>query len=94
MADSHMSRRTYWIPSSDLAFLKFILEGYDGLGIITTLDPGPALVQVSVAPGREPEWAELIEILKQDIPIRPAPAQPHGPDVGIPSNPLRPGKPD
>jgi hypothetical protein len=38
---------------SQISFVKFILEAYDNVAVMSTLDPRQALVQVIIAPGCE-----------------------------------------
>ena len=47
------TRRVYRVERSQIGFIKFILEAYDNVAVLSTLDPRLALVQVVVAPGCE-----------------------------------------
>jgi hypothetical protein len=40
-------KRCFRIDRSNIAYLRFILEGYDGLVFLRTLDPRVALVEVA-----------------------------------------------
>jgi hypothetical protein len=54
--------------------LKFILEGYDGVAVIKTVDSHAGVVVIHVAPGCEYEVNAIIDDLKRDIRIETAPA--------------------
>jgi len=58
-------------------FLRFLLEAYEGVAVLSTVDNGSGLVSLRIAPGRETEAAELLSALKDQIMIEPAPADAH-----------------
>jgi hypothetical protein len=60
-------KRTFRIDPSRIGFLKFILEAYEGLGQLTTLNPALGLVIVYVPPGRSEEFENLVTDLKKEI---------------------------
>ena len=73
----------YRIERSQIAYLKFILEAYDGIAVLSTVDPGPGLVVLRVAPGCEAEVEAVLEDLRKEILIEstsgpPATAQGDG----------------
>ena len=47
------TRRVYRVDRSQISFIKFILEAYDNVAVLSTLDLRQALVQVVIAPGCE-----------------------------------------
>jgi len=51
------------IPIARVAFLKFILEGYDGLAGLTTIDPRNGLVAISCFPECRQELVALLDSL-------------------------------
>ena len=55
----------------EIAFLKFILEAYDGLATIKTEDAIRGVVTFYIAPGCEKQFAEILQDLKKDIMIEP-----------------------
>lgn len=60
----------------EIAFLKFILEAYDGIGTITTEDPVRGLISLHIAPGCRKQATEILRYLKQDIMIEPVVSEP------------------
>ena len=55
------------VAKSDIAYLKFILEGYPGLALMKTLDAKEGQVVMYIAPGAEEEAAEVIALLLREI---------------------------
>ncbi|TWI71163.1 uncharacterized protein DUF4911 [Desulfobotulus alkaliphilus] len=41
----------FWMNRSEIGFFRFLLEAYEGMGAVTTLDREGGLVMVRVAPG-------------------------------------------
>ena len=67
-------RRYYRIDRRQIHYLKFILEGYDGVAIMKTVDSHAGLVVIHVAPGCEYEVNAIMDNLTRDIRIETAPA--------------------
>ena len=57
------------IPSRDIAYMKFILESYEGLGVLRTIDPRNGIVELMVPPGLEKDLEMILEGLGEEIPI-------------------------
>jgi hypothetical protein len=66
-------KKRYRVDRRKIAFIRFILEAYDGLAILTTLDSGTGLVEFQIAPGCEQDVAAILHDLKKDILIEPVP---------------------
>ena len=62
--DSMLFRDLYIrIDPKSIAFLKFIIEGYDGLALLTTIDRRDGLVKLLVPTSRHDElWKLLAEL--------------------------------
>lgn len=52
-------------------FLRFLLEAYEGVAVLSTVDKAAGRVMLLIAPGRETEAAELVADLKERIMIEP-----------------------
>jgi hypothetical protein len=59
--------RTYRIDTSQISFLKFILEAYDGMAQMTTLNPGLGVVEIYVSSGCLKDFEMLIIDLKKQM---------------------------
>ncbi len=45
------SELLFRIERSQIGFVKFIIEAYEGIAVVSTLDASQGLVRLSVAPG-------------------------------------------
>jgi hypothetical protein len=48
-----MTRRRYRVDRRQISFVKFILEAYDNVAVVSTVDARHGLVQIRIAPGCE-----------------------------------------
>lgn len=64
-----ITKKYYRIERKDIAFLKFIIEAYDGIGIITTVDRPKGIVMFRIPPGCENDVETVLQGLKNEIVI-------------------------
>ncbi len=64
---SRIVERYFRLSSRDLALFKFILEGYDGLATVTTIDRHAAAVRVSAIGGSAGELDEVIRAVQEEF---------------------------
>jgi len=57
------------IKPHEMALFKFILEGYDGIAMMRTLDPIRGIICLHVSPGCEQEAIDLLNSLQSEITI-------------------------
>ncbi len=57
---------TFKVDRREIHYLRFTLESYDGMALVSTIDPHPALIEVSMAPGCETMVLELMDALRKD----------------------------
>ncbi|MBL0715296.1 MAG: DUF4911 domain-containing protein [Desulfosarcina sp.] len=71
------SQRFYRIERRDISYLRFILEAYDGMAVLTTKDAARGIVVITIAPGSEVLVDEVVTSLSQEgeIFIEPMPAE-------------------
>ncbi len=62
-----MIDRYYRLEAKDLALFKFILEGYDGLATITTMDRRAASIRISTTRDFSGELEEIIAAAGQEF---------------------------
>lgn len=55
------------ISPERIHFLKFILEGYDGMALLSTKDPGEGLVEVRYPVEIESELKELLQSIELQL---------------------------
>jgi len=54
-----------------IAFIKFILEAYDGIAALSTIDPQKGIILVYIAPGCERQFEDILQDLSKQIMIQP-----------------------
>lgn len=62
----------YRIDRREISFLRFILEAYEGIAVLTTIDAHTGFVVIHAAPGCENDVKLIIQDLQQNILIEPA----------------------
>lgn len=64
--------RFYRVPSSAICYLRYTIESYDGIAVVSTVDPAQGLILVQTAPGCEDILDDLIDhlIKNEYIPIQ------------------------
>ena len=67
------AKRFYRVDRRRIAYLKFILEAYDGLAVVSTLDPEAGIIVLHISPGCEPDVERILQDLKRYIMMEPAP---------------------
>lgn len=61
----------FGMDKREIGFLRFLLEAYDGIAALTTLDGERGLVMVRIAPGCTPLVREIIASLDSETPLTP-----------------------
>ncbi len=57
------TQHLYRIDRRDISFLRFILEAYDGMAVVTTRNAALGNISITVAPGCETMVFEVIDSL-------------------------------
>ena len=60
-------KQRYRVDRRKIAFIRFIIEAYDGLAIVTTLDSKTGLIEFQIAPGCVPDVETILQDLNQDV---------------------------
>jgi len=55
------------VDRREIYYLKFILEAYDGIATLTTIDAHQGIVMLRIAPGCEGDVEAVLQDLKKDI---------------------------
>lgn len=74
--NSPLSKRYYRLSRASIAYLRFILESYDGLLFVRTLDSVGALVEIAYPPSRAVDAEALLTALSAEIPLLEVPPPP------------------
>lgn len=62
----------YRVDRRRISLIKFIFEAYEGLAVVTTLDPAAGIIALRVAPGCEETAREVMLDLGKDFLVEPA----------------------
>lgn len=61
--------RYFKVGRRDLVYLKFILEAYEGMSTLSTVEPHGVIVRLSIPAGFEADMQSLLDALRADMPI-------------------------
>lgn len=65
-------KRFFRLPARHIAHFQFIIEGYDGIATVTTVDPKAAVVMLLIPDGLQGLVDSLLDAMARDgtIPFR------------------------
>ena len=68
-------KRFFRLPARHIAHFQFIIEGYDGIATVTTVDPKAAVVMLLIPDGLQGLVDSLLDAMARDgtIPFRETP---------------------
>lgn len=64
-----MIKKYYKLRRKDISLIQFIIEGYEGMATVTTVEPQTAIIQVSIIPDFISEMKNVINDLKNKYEI-------------------------
>jgi hypothetical protein len=64
------------VKPEEIAFLQFLIEGYEGIGTLTTLVPQRGVVQFAIPEGLLADAEEALRLIGRDITLEEIPADP------------------
>lgn len=65
------TQKLFRIERSEIAFVKYVFEAYDGIANLTTLDQQLGIVRLTIAPGCERLALNVMKDLQYTIRIEP-----------------------
>ena len=65
------TKQWYRVDRREISYLKFILEAYEGLAVVSTLDSEAGVVVLHIAPGCESDVDMILQDLKRYIKMEP-----------------------
>ena len=77
MSDPYQ-KRCFQLPRREIAYLRFIVEGYDGLLFLRTLNAAAGLVEIAWPASRETEVVRLLAALGGETGLCALPGPPVG----------------
>jgi hypothetical protein len=64
-----MIKKYFKINRHNIAIVQFIIEGYEGMATVSTVDPHTAIIKISIMPDFISEISGLIDDLKNKYKI-------------------------
>jgi hypothetical protein len=61
------TKQCYRVDRRQISMIRFIFEAYEGLAVVTTIDPTTGVIALSVAPGCEAMAKSIMDDLAKDI---------------------------
>ena len=58
------------IPPQEIAYLSFIIESYEGVAVVRTIDPRAGLVELMVSPHFQVEMDAILLDLAREFPVQ------------------------
>lgn len=62
--------RYFLVDPYQIHYLRFIIEAYPGIGVVSTVDPALGLVSIAVAPGSESILVEVLDAERENLKLR------------------------
>lgn len=60
----------YLIDRRQIHYLRFIIEAYPGLAVVSTVDSALGLVAIAIAPGCEPDILRILQAEREVLKLR------------------------
>lgn len=64
------ARRLFKVDRKEINYLRLIIESYDGMAVVRTIEPHTALIELQISPGCEELVTELLDSLGEDEAIK------------------------
>ncbi len=64
--------RYFKVAHRDMVFLKFILEAYEGMNVMSTVDNRVGIIRIAIMAGFENDMGGLLAELGQQVVMEPA----------------------
>jgi len=69
-----MIRKWFKLNTSDITLVQFIIEGYEGLATVSTIDPKAAIIQVLIMPDFIADMEGILDHLKDRFSMEEVPS--------------------
>jgi hypothetical protein len=60
-----MVKKYFKLKRRDIALVQFIIEGYEGMATVTTIDTHAAIIQILIIPDFLSDMSDIIDYLKK-----------------------------
>ena len=68
--------RYFRVPHREMVYLKFILEAYEGMNVMSTVDNREGIIRVAIMEGFVDDLDRLLAELGRQVPMEPVEWQP------------------
>ena len=62
-------RKYYRVDKREICFLRWMIEAYDGIAMMTTIDPEQGIVSLHISPGCEADVESVLKSVQQTVMI-------------------------
>ena len=66
------NKKYYRVDRSEIAYLRFIFEAYDGIAVVKTVDAQKGIILLHIAPGCDDDVEYVLQDLKKETMIQTA----------------------
>lgn len=66
-----MINRYFKVNRRDMVYLKFILEAYEGMNVMSTVDNTAGIIRIAIMPGFEQDMDALLAELATQVSMEP-----------------------
>lgn len=66
-----MINRFFRVNRRDMVYLKFILEAYEGMNVMSTVDNAAGIIRIAIMPGFEDDMDALLAELGRQVTMEP-----------------------
>ena len=63
-------RQYFQVDRREINYLRIVIESYDGMAVVRTVDPHAALIELQISPGCLSHVTELLDSLREGERIR------------------------
>jgi hypothetical protein len=63
--------RYFRVQHRDMVFLKFIMEAYEGMNVMSTVDNNAGIIRIAIMPGCEDDMDQLLAELGRQVEMEP-----------------------
>ena len=59
-------KSNFLVNRQEISYLRWIIESYDGIAFLKTIDPDKAIIELEVSPGCDLFITELLDFLREN----------------------------
>lgn len=59
-------KRIFRVDRRDINYLRSTIESYDGIAVVSTINPEAAVIEIQIAPGCEEQVFDLLDSIRKN----------------------------